>query len=889
MHHDNIFISMATIFQIISLEGWTYNMQIVQEAQSYYNFFFYIPLVFITAYLIEEFTRVIISISFMRVVNRPVVEEKEEKTIPDSVFKVIYDNSTKEFMENLQNINDVTGNKPLDNKIFEAEVKLTDNDDGSIEIKEKFKKVIKKTVVAYNIQPHKPFSNKDQSLFDFVEKNSLVYKNPKSHHRKLTIFNRFTQESIKEIKPHDNLIPSDNQNDLENTTKKQKVYEKVRRSVVIKSKTLDLIKNDASIINNLHIQISESYIQFSESFNDVLDVNLNKIPEFSTNFVYSTENPLGELWFSQIDKFKQKYFEFLSVFSLLSYLSLRSSKKAAFFQLALPVSFVIKSYSKLEFTNYSNWSGLDVNSNNEKNSKLLLQKLSNMSFTLWSKGALGSYERFKQPLKVVIKHKVFDYLMLLCVLINTGALAYDHYGISQQGADALQLINNFFTFLFAAELTLKIIGLGIKEYLRDPLNYFDSIVVSISLIEFIISSGSSAVTAFRAIRIFRIFRVLRVIRLFRYLKSLNHIVNSIAKSLPNMGYLGLLLLLFQIIFTLINMQVFGGTFNFPQGVPRANFDTFQWSFITTFQLLSTENFNDPFSSCLRSSNGPISGLLPIIWVCIGHFVLLTLVLGILLGSFEGDNEQTNDIEILKSNSKINEKLQVVENFHGSDSEASFNPESENVGTAIEGLGCNYSYFVFSRTNPIRTLCYTLCVNPLFDYFFLFIIVLSCAKLTWETYIINVPTTSIEYIISSNMDMVFTSLFTVEFLIKSVGLGFMNEKKTYLVENWNKLDFLVVIFCWLDVSVSSINFQYIKVIRLLRAFRPLKIIKHNKSMRILVAALLESIASVLNYMLFVFIVWLIFAILGVSLLAGKMYSCSNPSITTIDECLSQGYE
>jgi len=63
---------------------------------------------------------------------------------------------------------------------------------------------------------------------------------------------------------------------------------------------------------------------------------------------------------------------------------------------------------------------------------------------------------------------------------------------------------------------LKMFGIGVAEYLKDAMNTFDAIIVSLSLIElFIFGGGGSAISAFRSVRIFRTFRVLRVTRLVR--------------------------------------------------------------------------------------------------------------------------------------------------------------------------------------------------------------------------------------------------------------------------------------------------------------------------------------------------------------------------------------
>jgi len=88
-----------------------------------------------------------------------------------------------------------------------------------------------------------------------------------------------------------------------------------------------------------------------------------------------------------------------------------------------------------------------------------------------------------------------------------------------------------------------------------------------------------------------------------------------------------------------------------------------------------------------------------------------------------------------------------------------------------------------------------------------------------------------------------------------------------------LDFFIVVASLLDVAVASINIPVIKVLRMLRALRPLRFISRNSGMKAIVSALLGSGGAYLNVLVVVLAVWLIFAILGVNFLAGKLYFCT----------------
>lgn len=52
----------------------------------------------------------------------------------------------------------------------------------------------------------------------------------------------------------------------------------------------------------------------------------------------------------------------------------------------------------------------------------------------------------------------------------------------------------------------------------------------------------------------------------------------------------------------INMQIFGGRFEFLDNTagPNANFDSFPEAFLTTFQIMVSDNWTDPLYSALLS-------------------------------------------------------------------------------------------------------------------------------------------------------------------------------------------------------------------------------------------------------------------------------------------------
>jgi len=152
------------------------------------------------------------------------------------------------------------------------------------------------------------------------------------------------------------------------------------------------------------------------------------------------------------------------------------------------------------------------------------------------------------------------------------------------------LFNNILSWIFFAEMVVKLIGLGFKEYAQDSFNLFDCTVVCISLIESIIDwvgvsfSGGGAISALRAIRLLRVFKLARSWTSFRDL------LHKIIITLKDITNISVLMILFMFIFALVGSEMYGykvkytdedlssvvkvGDKDWDNGVhPRQNFNT----------------------------------------------------------------------------------------------------------------------------------------------------------------------------------------------------------------------------------------------------------------------------------------------------------------------------
>ena len=73
-------------------------------------------------------------------------------------------------------------------------------------------------------------------------------------------------------------------------------------------------------------------------------------------------------------------------------------------------------------------------------------------------------------------------------------------------------------------------------------------------------------------------------------------------------------------------------------MPRANFESFTVAFITVFQVLTMENWQQVLYSSIRACENSmilktVTAIYYISWIFIGNFILLNLFLAILIDGF----------------------------------------------------------------------------------------------------------------------------------------------------------------------------------------------------------------------------------------------------------------
>uniref|UniRef100_A0A8C9SZ50 Voltage-dependent N-type calcium channel subunit alpha n=1 Tax=Scleropages formosus TaxID=113540 RepID=A0A8C9SZ50_SCLFO len=278
-----------------------------------------------------------------------------------------------------------------------------------------------------------------------------------------------------------------------------------------------------------------------------------------------------------------------------------------------------------------------------------------------SKNESSSYLRRKEKrlrffIRRMVKSQSFYWVVLCLVGLNTLCVAIVHYGQPHWLTYALYLAEFVFLGLFLTEMTLKMYGLGPRNYFHSSFNCFDFGVIVGSIFEVVwaaIKPGASfGISVLRALRLLRIFKVTK------YWNSLRNLVVSLLNSMKSIISLLFLLFLFIVVFALLGMQLFGGQFNFDEETPTTNFDTFPAAILTVFQILTGEDWNAVMYHGIESQGGVHRGMFSSIYFIVltlfGNYTLLNVFLAIAVDNLANAQELTKDEE--EQEEAINKKL-----------------------------------------------------------------------------------------------------------------------------------------------------------------------------------------------------------------------------------------
>ncbi|KAJ8283607.1 hypothetical protein COCON_G00024570 [Conger conger] len=504
----------------------------------------------------------------------------------------------------------------------------------------------------------------------------------------------------------------------------------------------------------------------------------------------------------------------------------------------------------------------------------------------WSVYLFSPQNKFRQLCQNIIAHKLFDYVVLVFIFLNCITVALERPKIHQGGVERLLLtISNYiFTTIFVAEMTLKVVSMGLylgdKAYLRSSWNILDGFLVFVSLIDIVVSMAGGA-KILGVLRVLRLLRTLRPLRVISRAPGLKLVVETLITSLKPIGNIVLICCAFFIIFGILGVQLFKGKFFYCAGPDvknitnksdcfsanykwvhhKYNFDNLGQALMSLFVLASKDGWVDIMYHGLDAvgidqqpsiNNNPWMLLYFISFLLIVSFFVLNMFVGVVVENFhkcrqhqEVEEAKRREEKRLRRMEKKRRKAQKLPYYSG------------------------YSH--------VRLMVHTLCTSHYLDLFITFIICVNVVTMSLEHY--SQPQ-SLERALKY-CNYFFTATFVLEAVLKLIAFGF----RRFFKDRWNQLDLAIVLLSVMGITLEEIeinaslpiNPTIIRIMRVLRIARVLKLLKMATGMRALLDTVVQALPQVGNLGLLFMLLFFIYAALGVELFGELVCNADYPCV------------
>uniref|UniRef100_A0A287D3R3 Voltage-dependent L-type calcium channel subunit alpha n=1 Tax=Ictidomys tridecemlineatus TaxID=43179 RepID=A0A287D3R3_ICTTR len=487
----------------------------------------------------------------------------------------------------------------------------------------------------------------------------------------------------------------------------------------------------------------------------------------------------------------------------------------------------------------------------------------------------------------LVKSKVFYWLVILIVALNTLSIASEHHNQPLWLTHLQDVANRVLLSLFTIEMLMKMYGLGLRQYFMSIFNRFDCFVVCSGILEILlVESGAMSPLG---ISVLRCIRLLRIFKITKYWTSLSNLVASLLNSIRSIASLLLLLFLFIIIFALLGMQLFGGRYDFEDTeVRRSNFDNFPQALISVFQVLTGEDWNSVMYNGIMAYGGPsYPGVLVciyfiILFVC-GNYILLNVFLAIAVDNL-AEAESLTSAQKAKAEERKRRKMSKGLPDKSEEEKTMMakkleqKPKGEGIPTTaklkIDEFESNVNEVkdpypsadfpgddeedepeipVSPRPRPLAELQLKEKAVPIPEWWYhCSIPPLTAASPPPHTQILGY------------FDIAFTSVFTVEIVLKMTTYGAFLHKGSFCRNYFNILDLLVVAVSLISMGLESSAISVVKILRVLRVLRPLRAINRAKGLKHVVQCVFVAIRTIGNIVLVTTLLQFMFACIGVQL-------------------------
>jgi len=212
----------------------------------------------------------------------------------------------------------------------------------------------------------------------------------------------------------------------------------------------------------------------------------------------------------------------------------------------------------------------------------------------------------------LVEHRVFAGTITALIVVNAIVLGLETSAAARAAAGGLlEYIDQAILAVFVAELGLRMSAHGLR-FFRGAWNWFDLLVVGIALVP-----ATGSLSALRALR------ALRVLRLISVLPQMRMVVESVARALPGLGSIAMLLGVLFYVFAIIATKLFGDTHPVWFGHLGA-------SLFSLFQVMTLESWTTIARGVMQSH--PWAWTFFLSFILVATFTVLNLFIAIIVNA-----------------------------------------------------------------------------------------------------------------------------------------------------------------------------------------------------------------------------------------------------------------
>ena len=235
-------------------------------------------------------------------------------------------------------------------------------------------------------------------------------------------------------------------------------------------------------------------------------------------------------------------------------------------------------------------------------------------------------------------------------------------------AHILGALDFIILFIFTVEVFIKVFAEGTKplNYFKDPWNDFDFSIVAVCYLAFVTPDLDASFIA-----VLRLARILRVFKLVTAIPKLQILVGALLRSIPSMGYVGVLLFLLFYIYAAMAVFIYGD--NDP-----VHFENLHLAMLSLFRVVTLEDWTDIMyinmygcdqygydgmeELCTNPSASPTGAALFFVsFVLIGTMVIMNLFIGVIMTSMEEAKQEANQDTAL---GRIQQRVEALQGTAG---------------------------------------------------------------------------------------------------------------------------------------------------------------------------------------------------------------------------------